>query len=406
MNALLLKKIEPRKDIVIELPASKSISNRLLILSKLSNGKVTGENLSDARDTQHLITLLESDAETLDVIDAGTSMRFLCAYCCAANRASVITGSERMMQRTIQPLVDALLAIGFDVCYENSYGFPPVRVRPLKDFSALAKSVKVKGDVSSQFITALLLIAPVLPKGLSVEIIPPVASQPYISITLAMLKKVGVKILHNGNSINIAPQQFQRTHFVVEPDWTNAFYWFSLCALLPDSSFLLRYLSLETLQGDANAVAWMQLFGVRAEQLKNGLKITHEQFQFPGDVQLHFNFEKYPDLAQTFMVLCASKNINATFSGLQSLRIKETDRIAAMQQELKKCGVRLVEKADELFELQGKFHQPAEPIETHNDHRMAMAFAPLAALGSISISSPWVVEKSYPSFWKQMEKCS
>ncbi len=404
MNTLSLRIHAKQQLVKINLPASKSISNRALILQKLGGGKITIGNLSEARDSQRLLELLQSNEIELNVNDAGTSMRFLCAYCCVANRKSIVTGSDRMLQRPIKPLVDALKAIGFNISYSGNEGFPPIVIEPIENFNQLKGEVELRGDVSSQFISALIMIAPLLPKGLLVKLLPPVTSQPYIDMSIAMLKEAGIKVEQKENSIRIVSQPFQKAHFEIEADWTNALYWFSVCALLPSSTFLLQHLSLDSIQGDKAVADWMKLFGVVANQQKEGVVISTQQFLIPENVGLHFNFINHPDVAQTVIVLCAAKNIQATFRGLQSLRIKETDRIAALQNELAKCGVQLVDVGDDSFKLQGAFIFPSEVINTYNDHRMAMAFAPLAALSKIEIEAPWVVEKSYPTFWKELEK--
>lgn len=404
MNTLSLRIHAKQQLVKINLPASKSISNRALILQKLGGGKITIGNLSEARDSQRLLELLQSNEIELNVNDAGTSMRFLCAYCCVANRKSIVTGSDRMLQRPIKPLVDALKAIGFNISYSGNEGFPPITIEPIENFNQLKGEVELRGDVSSQFISALIMIAPLLPKGLLVKLLPPVTSQPYIDMSIAMLKEAGIKVEQKENSIRIVSQPFQKAHFEIEADWTNALYWFSVCALLPSSTFLLQHLSLDSIQGDKAVADWMKLFGVVANQQKEGVVISTQQFLIPENVGLHFNFINHPDVAQTVIVLCAAKNIQATFRGLQSLRIKETDRIAALQNELAKCGVQLVDVGDDSFKLQGAFIFPSEVINTYNDHRMAMAFAPLAALSKIEIEAPWVVEKSYPTFWKELEK--
>ncbi len=404
MDTLSLRVQAKQQSVKINLPASKSISNRALILQKLGGGKITIGNLSEARDSQRLFELLQSNEVELNVNDAGTSMRFLCAYCCITNRKSIITGSDRMLERPIQPLVGALQTIGFNISYSGTESFPPIAVEPLDNFNQLKSEVELRGDVSSQFVSALLMIAPFLPKGLLMKLLPPIASQPYIDMSIAMLKAAGIKAEQKENSIKIAAQPLQKTHFEIEADWTNALYWFSICALLPTSTFVLQHLSLDSIQGDRTIADWMKLFGVVSNQQKEGVVISTEQFLIPEKVGLHFNFMNHPDVAQTIIVLCAAKNIHATFTGLQSLRIKETDRIAALQNELAKCDVQLVDAGNETFKLQGVFRFPSEIINTYNDHRMAMAFAPLAALGKLEIEAPWVVEKSYPAFWKELEK--
>ncbi len=385
----------------VEIPSSKSMSNRALILHKLSGEKITVQHLSEARDTKILWELLSSNSEVLDAQDAGTTLRFLTAYCCAVNRKSIITGTERMKSRPVKPLVDALCAIGFSVRYLEKDGFPPLQILPIENSSALRSEVEIDASVSSQFISALMMIAPVLPAGLTIRWKGAAVSEPYLQLTHYMLKQCKVNITMNANSITIAPALFAPVNFSIEADWSNAYYWIALVALLPNSKMLLKHVQLKSLQGDAQAAKLLSMFGVHAEQLPNGLSIENTGFSFPKTVSVNLNFMAHPDLAQTFMVLCAAKNIQARFSGLSTLAIKETNRIEAMQAELKKCGVALVQTDSDMYELQGEFVQPQEPICTYKDHRMAMSFAPLAALGMVEIEEPEVVEKSYPNFWKQ-----
>lgn len=404
MNVLTLERVTSPLRLSINLPSSKSISNRALIIRYLSEGKIALNNLSEARDTQLLLSLLESTYEELDVYDAGTTMRFLCAFCCAINRKTILTGTERMQGRPIGPLVNALQQLGFQLGYLKQLGFPPVSITPLSNFDKLKSSVEVSGSISSQFISALLLIAPTLPNGLKIKLIPPIHSRQYIDITLSLLKQLGIKYVEKDNCITIQRQSFLPGVIHVESDWTNAFYWYSLCALLPGSSFVLCGLNENSIQGDKQVAEWMKLFGVHTSFTKEGAVIAASAFEIPFSVSFHFNFIHHPDVAQTLIVLCAAKNITATFTGIESLRIKETDRIAALQFELSKCGVSLVETADGIFKLEGNFKVPSVSIKTYDDHRMAMAFAPLCALGAITIENPEVVHKSYPDFWKEIAK--
>jgi 3-phosphoshikimate 1-carboxyvinyltransferase len=388
----------------ISLPSSKSISNRALILHKLSGGKVTIENLSEANDTKILWQLLQTDQEVLDAGEAGTSLRFILAYCCVANKKAIVTGSSRMKQRPIGPLVSALNQIGFKVEYVEQVGYPPVKITPLKNFNELQSFAEIDASVSSQFISALVLVAPFLPYGLTIRWRGHAVSEPYIFITVDMLRQCGIEVKLEQNEIRISPGSPSKTHFVIEPDWTNAFYWGSICALHPGIIIQIPGLKISSLQGDAKATKFLKLFGVDVESFPGYVRFVKSSFEFPDEVGLQFNFSSYPDLAQTFMVLCAAKNIPASFIGLATLSIKETDRIAAMQRELRKCGVELKRIDNERFQLSGKFHLPDEVIETYGDHRMAMSFATLSALGNIQICQPKVVEKSYPDFWGQLGK--
>jgi 3-phosphoshikimate 1-carboxyvinyltransferase len=391
----------------IGLPLSKSESNRILTLQALSNGIVGVEHVSDARDTKLLQEALRSDASEINVKDAGTTMRFLTAYYCATNQHKILTGSDRMCERPIGILVDALREIGFDVKYLNKDGFPPLEIL-FCDHSQLKNEVHIAGNISSQYISALAMIAPTLPNGLEIHFTSTISSRPYIDMTIALLAKAGIHSSWLENSIHIAHQDFQES--IIEPsaDWSAASYWFSMAALCQKADITLKDLTFESAQGDKMIAEWCEKLGVEVTSGHDGLilsavdsenQIDNNNLINPG---LHFDFTDNPDLAQTMIVLCAAKNINATFTGLQSLRIKETDRIAALQIELLKFGVKLEDGGDEVFHLGGTFAMSEQVVSTYNDHRMAMAFAPLALLGKISIEDPDVVVKSYPNFWKEM----
>lgn len=387
-----------------KLPSSKSMSNRALILHKLSNGRITITNLSEANDTKLLWNLLNSAETILNAEDAGTTARFLTAYCCVVNQNATITGTERMKQRPIKPLVDALSNIGFNIQYTEKEGFVPVQISALEDWKNIKNEVEIEAGISSQFISALMMIAPILPKGLTINLKGNIVSEPYLELTLKMLKQCKVEAKMSNKQIVIPSTLLATTNFEIEADWTNAFYWIALVSLLPKSKILLPHLKLNSIQGDAKAIKFLNLFGVEAEQFPNGVQFKSNGFNFPTNIEVDFNFSSYPDLAQTFIVLCAAKNLRANFTGLSTLKIKETNRVEAMQQELKKCGVELVETKDDYYKLSGSFHLPALPISTYNDHRMAMSFAPLAALGNITIENLEVVQKSYPDFWQQWQR--
>lgn len=404
MNILQLPKTATiSKRLQIDLPTSKSMSNRALILHRLGNGKITITNLSEARDTTLLLNLLNSTDEILDAQDAGTTFRFLTAYCCAINRKSIITGTDRMKQRPIKPLVDALLAIGFNIQYLEKEGFPPLQILPIENFQSLRHKVEIKADVSSQFISALLMIAPTLPKGLTIALQGEIVSKTYWEQTIKMLQQCAIEVHIHNNEISILSKELATTHFKIEADWTSAYYWLSLLALNPKGSMILKDLKLNSVQGDSKAIKFLNIFGIHVEEFPNGLLFTKQESDFPKDVSLNFNFSSYPDLAQTFMVLCVAKNIEANFSGLSTLSIKESNRIAAMQNELKKCGFECLKQDDDSYQLKGNLKLPETPIQTYNDHRMAMSFAPLSALGNIAIENPAVVAKSYPHFWQQWQ---
>lgn len=342
--------------------------------------------------------LLQSETEVLDTEDAGTTMRFLTAYLAIGNSARVLTGSARMKNRPIGLLVDALRQIGARIHYLEKNGYPPLRIEPFK--GQLHNTVTLRGDVSSQFISALMMIAPVLPNGLTIDLEGEVTSRPYIDMTAALMQKFGVVCVLRGNRIEIRQQPYRATHLTIEPDWSAASYWFSFTALARDAAIVLPGIALRAIQGDRVIVDIMELLGVKSEPRGNDLILTKKEARN----ELTWDFKNCPDLAQTVAVVCAAKGIPAIFTGLESLRIKETDRISALQAELKKLGALLTEKESTWQILPSQLlPESIEPIHTYLDHRMAMAFAPLAALRDITIENPQVVKKSYPHFWRDVQ---
>ncbi|MES2620938.1 MAG: 3-phosphoshikimate 1-carboxyvinyltransferase [Bacteroidota bacterium] len=392
------KKVNTR----IRIPGSKSESNRLLILNALSGNKLQIENHSTARDTQNLIKALASTEETVNVLDAGTSMRFLTAYYCAVNQQRIITGSERMCQRPIHPLVNALLDLGFDVRYAGKAGFPPLEIHPV-NLSTIEEEVSIEGNISSQYITALLLIAPFLEKGLKLNFTTALTSRPYIEMTLGILKHFGITHEWKDNSIQIRPSKIETGSYTVGGDWSSASYWYSIAFLADEAAIFLEGMRDDWSQGDRVMADWMKRFGVITEFNEQGALLKKVQVNYPQMMKL--NFVDNPDLAQTFAPMFGAKNILTTFSGIESLKIKETDRVTALKNELQKLNVSF-EYAEmyDFYQLRGTFQVPSAPIETYDDHRMAMGFAPLALLGDIEIENPAVVAKSYPEFWKDLEK--
>ncbi|HLP20954.1 MAG TPA: 3-phosphoshikimate 1-carboxyvinyltransferase [Chitinophagales bacterium] len=388
----------------IRIPGSKSESNRALVLNALTGNKLQIDNLSTARDTQNLLQILTSNDSVADVLDAGTSMRFLTAYYAAANQPKVITGSDRMKERPIAPLVNALSEMGFDVRYKEKEGFPPLEIHPIS-LSKLDDEVWIEGNISSQFITALLLIAPFLEKGLKIKFTTSLTSRPYIDMTLIMLEKLGVKYEWEENAVSVLSLQssIDNHQFSIGADWSSASYWYSVAFLADEAEIFLEGLKDDYSQGDREMADWMKRFGVITEFNSEGALIRKTNVGYPTLMKM--NFAGNPDLAQTFAAMFAAKNIVCNINGIDSLKIKETDRIAALQAELRKMNVHF-EYAPmyEFYQLKGDFKFPAEPVKTYNDHRMAMSFAPLALLGEIEIKNPEVVEKSYPTFWDDMKK--
>ncbi|MCW5908524.1 MAG: 3-phosphoshikimate 1-carboxyvinyltransferase [Chitinophagales bacterium] len=387
----------------VHLPGSKSESNRALILQALSGNSFQIENLSTARDTQNLKNILATNQQTVDVIDAGTSMRFLTAYYAATNQHKIITGSARMKKRPMAPLVNALNEMGFDIRYVEEEGFAPIEIFPIKSFEKLESEVHIQGNISSQFITALLLIAPFLPNGLTIHFYTALTSKPYVEMTLSMLEHFGVKYIWSENSIAVSKTEIQNPKFEVGSDWSAASYWYSMAFLADEAEIFLEGLQNKWSQGDRIMADWMKRFGIATEFKEGGALIKNIHTAYPKVMKL--DFADNPDLAQTFAVMFAAKDIAATFTGIDSLRLKETDRIQALQNELRKCGYKF-DYSDEFFfyQLRGKLHLPTAPVNTYDDHRMAMSLAALGLLGEIEIENPDVVIKSYPEFWGEMQK--
>ena len=392
------KKIHTR----VSLPGSKSESNRALILQALAGKTLTITNLSTARDTQRLIELLASSQKEVDVLDAGTSMRFLTAYFAATGQARVLTGSERMQERPIGPLVNALSELGFDLRYLAKEGFPPLEIVPVKP-EKIADEAFIEGNISSQFITALLLIAPSLPNGLKLNFTTELVSKPYVEMTLSMLEHFGVRHQWGTNSVTVANSPIQPMNYEVGADWSAASYWYSIAFLADEAEIFIEGLRDDWSQGDRAMADWMKRFGVTTEFAEDGALLKKVKLEYPRLMKL--NFKDNPDLAQTFAVFFAAGGVCGTFSGIESLKIKETDRVEAMKNELAKMNIQF-DYSDmyEFYQLKGKFHLPESPIKTYNDHRMAMSFAPLGLLGAVEIENPEVVNKSYPGFWNDLSK--
>ncbi len=400
----------------IVLPASKSISNRALLINALSGNTVPPGNLSDSDDTQVMLKGIADSGElSVDIGAAGTAMRFLTAYLSVTPGEHVITGTERMKHRPIGILVDALRTLGAAIAYEGEEGFPPLHIVGHDNLEG--GGLEVPGDVSSQYISALLMIAPTLRKGLRLTLAGQIASRPYIDMTIAMMSDFGAKVEWiSDNIIDVQPGTYRQRSYHIESDWSAASYWYEMVALSPDPGAEVELVGLhrESLQGDSKV--W---------QLFNELGVTSDYYEEPdgteivrlrktGNITCYFNhdFTHQPDLAQTFAVTCAMLDVPYRLSGLRSLRIKETDRIAALVKELGKI-VRVEGKDSELL-WEGFYNiddidlLPYEDFvfDTYDDHRMAMALAPvcLRTGGQIQINNPEVVSKSYPSFWNDLRK--
>lgn len=382
------------------LPASKSISNRALIIRALAGGSAILENLSDANDTQLMLNRISSDETTIDVEDAGTTMRFLTAYFAATGQHKILTGTSRMKERPIGILVDALITLGASVEYIEKKGYPPVETNGFA--GQKTNDLAVRGDISSQYISALMMIAPLLPQGLEIKLEGKVGSRPYIVMTAEIMKHFGVTCDVGSDLIRIPSSPYEAADFFVESDWSAASYWYAFTALSDEADIRLPKLFEKSLQGDSVIRTLMNNLGVTT-QVNDG--VFHLS-KGPSTDELSFDFTDCPDLAQTVAVVCAAKGIKGYFTGLESLRIKETDRIAALQNELQKIGADLIEDDTSNWRLIPATSLPGKAsFETYKDHRMAMAFAPLCTKMDVSIVKPEVVRKSYPNFWNDLKAC-
>jgi len=382
----------------IAISGSKSESNRLLILQKIYHN-LELKNLSNSDDTIHLQEALASKGDVIDIGHAGTAMRFLTAYFSAtAGKEIVLTGSNRMQNRPIKILVDALRSLGADIQYVAKEGYPPLRIKGEK----LTKNkVKINGNVSSQYISALLLIAPTLENGLEIELQGKVTSVPYIKMTLALLNDLNIETDWNENSIKITPKkEIKSKTLTVESDWSSASYFYSLIALSKNGKVKLSSYKKDSLQGDNSLVETYKNFGVKTVFKKDAITLTKEKIELKP---LTLDLVSSPDLAQTIVVTCFGLGLACDLIGLHTLKIKETDRLVALKNELEKLGAK-VEITHESLHLKASYKINSDvTIETYQDHRMAMAFAPLALKTKINIAEAEVVTKSFTSFWEDFE---
>ena len=386
----------------IQLPASKSISNRALIINALARGTTPPCNLSDCDDTLVMIKALAENNETIDIMAAGTAMRFLTAYLSTVQGTHILTGTERMQQRPIQILVNALRELGAQIEYAGKEGFPPLRIHGTE---LKGNELTLKGNVSSQYISALLMIGPVLKNGLRLHLTGEIISLPYINLTLQLMKEFGAKAAWtSGNSIEVAPKPYTPVSFMVESDWSAASYWYQIAALSEQAEIELMGLFRNSYQGDSRGAEVFSRLGITTEFTHEGVLLKKSNRLVE---QLNEDFVDIPDLAQTFAVTCCLLGIPFRFTGLQSLKIKETDRIFALKAELRKLGYLLQDAQDSILIWDGKRCQPeAQPvIQTYEDHRMAMAFAPAAfRFPGMRIAEPQVVSKSYPAYWEHLQQ--
>jgi len=397
LNVLKDKKI--KEEIIIS--GSKSESNRLLILQNLFP-EISIKNLSDSDDSVHMQHALSTNKDIVDIGHAGTAMRFLTSYFAVKEgREVVLTGSERMQNRPIEILVNALKDLGAEISYEAKTGYPPIRVKGTK---ITKNKVQINGNVSSQYISSLLLIASKLENGLTIELLGDITSIPYINMTISLLHQLNIDATFSGNVIKVSPKtSIKKQTVVVESDWSSASYFYSIIASAElGSSIQLSAYKQQSLQGDSCLVEIYQHFGVTTSFGDNFIILKKEKETLKDTLEI--DLKNAPDIAQTIAVTCFSEGISCSLTGLHTLKIKETDRLEALKAELTKLGARIsvtdkslyLEKSSEIITNIG--------VKTYNDHRMAMAFAPLALKVPIKILNAEVVTKSFQNFWENMQQ--
>ena len=385
----------------LTITGSKSESNRLLVLQAL-HPQIEIQNLSNSDDSQVTQKGLKSKSNIIDIHHAGTAMRFLTAYfAIQPHREIVLTGSERMQERPIKLLVDALNSLGADITYEKEVGFPPLII---KGKEIKINRVALPANISSQYISALMLIAPSLKNGLKIDLVGETTSVPYIKMTQRIMDQLGFETAFNGNQIAIQPaSKIQTNQWTVESDWSSASYFYSIVALALRSEITLNSYFEESRQGDAALTEIYQKFGVKTTHSDGKITLSKTaDFTLPNYIMI--NLKNTPDLAQTIAVTCLGLNIDCKLTGLHTLKIKETDRLAALKIEIEKLGakVKITDRSLELVNT-GNINKNIS-IDTYNDHRMAMAFAPMALKVPININNAGVVSKSYPDFWDDLRK--
>lgn len=392
----------------IELPGSKSISNRLLIIKALSGLSFDIQNLSDSDDTTYLKNALDnySSSSLIDVGHAGTDMRFLTAFLSLKNNTFELTGSERLQQRPVKDLVEVLQQLGADINYKNKEGYPPLLINGKQLDGG---KVEINGSVSSQFITALLLVAPYFTKGLELTIKNELVSAPYVHMTIELMKEFGASAIYKDNKITVepVPYSYSKKEYYVESDWSAASYYYSIIALSKlNTKLTVCGLFQKSLQADSVCADIYKEFGVTTEFFENEISITKSHSP-NSDKVFEFNFINCPDIAQTLVCTCVGLECSFKFTGLQTLKVKETERISALQNEIKKFGIELIvsENSIQWINNQTVLTSKNISISTYHDHRMAMSFAPLCLIyDPIIIEDADVVSKSYPLFWGHLKQ--
>ena len=401
MNLLLHSSICNMQS-AIKITGSKSETNRLLLLQSLFPS-ITLSNTSNSDDSEVMQKALKGNQEIVDIHHAGTAMRFLTAYFAVnEGREVVLTGSQRMTERPIQVLVEALKQLGAQITYENEEGYPPIRIKGQK---LTYNKVSISADVSSQYISALLLVAPKLENGIELTLVGKITSVPYIKMTLALLNEIGVETSFTDNKITVKPkkQDLVLQNLVVESDWSSASYYYSIVALSKiGTQITLSSYKENSLQGDSALVEIYKSLGV--ETIFENNTIILKKSEGINQQAVSYNLNSSPDIAQTIVVTCLGLGIGCHLTGLHTLKIKETDRLEALRIELTKLGATISVTQDSLTLEATKHINSNTSIATYNDHRMAMAFAPLALKVPILIENAEVVSKSYPDFWEDLKK--
>jgi 3-phosphoshikimate 1-carboxyvinyltransferase len=386
----------------ITLPSSKSISNRLLILNALAEKEGRLENLSESDDTRVLVEGLGTGEGTVDIGHAGTSMRFLAAYLSIQPGEYILTGSRRMQQRPIGKLVDALKDLGAKIEYLDRTGYPPLSIR---GEMLNGGEINVDSSISSQYISALMMIGPALKEGLVIRLENEVVSASYIQLTQSLMRDLGIPVKFTGTRIEVPCHNFEGKNIYVEGDWSAASYWYAIAALADHAEFEIKGLQKESLQGDSVLPVLFRQFGVDTTFTEDGIQLKTIQ---SSKEKFEYNFGDSPDLAQTVALVCGLLNIPFRFTGTGTLKIKETDRVVALQTEMKKLGILVdADPEGEWMSWDGNMATDLpgiKQIKTYQDHRMAMAFAPAAILfPGLIIEDPDVVKKSYPGFWNDLQ---
>lgn len=400
--------VHPPKDLsaTIHLPASKSISNRALIINALSGTNATLGNISDCDDTRVMLDALRHRPEEINILAAGTAMRFLTAFLSVGKQTHSLTGTERMRHRPIGVLVDALRNLGAEIAYEAAEGYPPLRITGRK---LRGGTLELPGNVSSQYVSALLMIGPAMEQGLRLRLTGKIVSRPYIDMTLSIMRTYGAHAEWQGeDTLHVAPVPYTPVPYVIENDWSAASYWYQIVALspAPQAGVLLPGLFQASTQGDAQVQEIFRSLGVETTFTPEGVRLSKR-----GEPTRHLelNLLRQPDLAQTVVATCLALGTTFHITGLQSLRIKETDRIAALKKEFAKLGFLLEDRNDNELLWNGERCHPTPDaaLDTYEDHRMAMSLAPCALrLGALRINNPEVVSKSYPHFWQDLRQAN